>query len=272
VTNESNTLPISLKTFFGLGQIAEGVKYTGFTTFLLFYYNSVLGLSRTYAGTALLIAPVFDAVTDPLVGSLSDSFKHRLGQRHPFMYASAIPLAVSFGMIFSPPEGLGQIGLFLWLTSFAILVRASMTLYHVPHMALGAELTPDYHERTVVVAYRSGFGALGIALVLGLGWTFFFPDVDGRLGRFDPKAYRSFGWIFGAIMLMSIVVSAWGTRSVIPTLAKAPENSEPLSSETTRGRIQGGSPEPILPRAGIGPDPFLRSAGCSGRSPAHSTE
>lgn len=145
-----------------MGQIAEGVKNTGFTTFLLFYYNSVLRLSGTYAGTALLIALVFDAVTDPLVGSLSDSFKHRLGRRHPFMYASAIPLAVSFGLIFSPPEGLGQIGLFLWLTRFAILVRASMTLYHVPHMALGAELTSDYHERIIVVAYRSGFGALAL--------------------------------------------------------------------------------------------------------------
>jgi Na+/melibiose symporter-like transporter len=221
-----------------VGQIAEGVKNTGFTTFLLFYYNSVLGLSGTYAGTALLIALVFDAVTDPLVGSLSDTFKHRLGRRHPFMYASAIPLAVTFGLIFSPPTGLGQIGLFLWLTGFAILVRASMTLYHVPHMALGAELTSDYRERTVVVAYRSGFGALGIALVLGLGWTVFFPDANGQLGRFDPVAYRSFGWAFGAIMLISIVFSAWGTRSVIPSLPKAPPDSEPFRPSRLVGEFR----------------------------------
>lgn len=211
-----------------MGQVAEGIKNTGFTTFLLFYYNSVLGLSGTYAGTALLIALFFDAITDPVVGSISDTFKHRLGRRHPFMYASAIPLAVTYGLIFSPPEGLGQMGLFLWLTGFAILVRASMTLYHVPHMALGAELTSDYRERTVVVAYRSAFGALGVGLVLGLGWTFFFPDVDGQLGRFDPKAYRSFGWVFGAMMLVSIVVSAWGTRSVIPSLPKPPADAEPF--------------------------------------------
>ena len=68
------------------------------------------------------------------------------------MYASAVPLAVTFGLIFSPPKELGQLGLFLWLTGFAIPVRASMTLYHVPHLALGAELTSDYRERTVVVA------------------------------------------------------------------------------------------------------------------------
>ncbi len=239
MTHASPRLPISIKTFFGMGQIAEGIKNTGFTTFLLFYYNSVLGLSGTYAGGALLIALVFDAVTDPVVGSVSDTFKHRLGRRHPFMYASAIPLAVTFGLIFSPPEGLGQIGLFLWLTGFAILVRASMTLYHVPHMALGAELTSDYRERTVVVAYRSGFGALGIALVLGLGWSIFFPDVDGQLGRFDPAAYRSFGWVFGAMMLVSIVVSAWGTRSVIPSLPKAPEDSEPFHPRRLMSEFRG---------------------------------
>ena len=71
MTTASHRLPISIKTSFGVGQIAEGVKNTGFTTFLLFYYNSVLGLSGTYAGTALLVALVFDAVTDPLVGSSS---------------------------------------------------------------------------------------------------------------------------------------------------------------------------------------------------------
>ena len=228
MTNDSPRLPLPLKTFFGVGQIAEGVKNTAFTTFLLFYYNSVLGLSGTYAGSALLIALVFDAVTDPLIGSLSDTFKHRWGRRHPFMFASAIPLAVTFGLIFSPPEGLDQFGLFLWLTVFAVLVRASMTLYHVPHMALGAELTNDYHERTVVVAFRSAFGALGIALVLGAGWSIYFPDVNGEMGRFNSAAYREFGWTFGAVMMVAIMVSAWGTRSVIPSLPQPRENAPPF--------------------------------------------
>lgn len=226
--NSSAKLPVSIKTYFGVGQVAEGVKNTGFTTFLLFYYNSVLGLPGTYAGIALLIALVFDAVTDPVVGSLSDTFRHRWGRRHPFMVVSAIPLAVTFGLIFSPPAGLGELGLFLWLTVFAVLVRASMTLYHVPHMALGAELSADYTERTVVVAYRSAFGALGVALVIGLGWTVFFADVDGELGRLDPLNYRSFGWTLGAVMLVAILVSAWGTRSTIPSLPQAPEHPPPF--------------------------------------------
>ena len=78
------------KTAFGVGQIAEGVKNTAFSYFLLFFYHQVLGLSGTLTGLALFIATAFDALTDPLAGSFSDRFRHRFGRRHPFMYASAM--------------------------------------------------------------------------------------------------------------------------------------------------------------------------------------
>ena len=136
-----NTAPVPLrtKTAFGIGQIAEGVKAASFNYFLLFYYTQVLGLPGTWTGLALFIATSFDAVTDPLTGSLSDRLRHRWGRRHPFMYASALPMAVFFALLFAPPEGLGPESLFLWLLCFTLLVRGAMTLYHVPHLALGAE-------------------------------------------------------------------------------------------------------------------------------------
>jgi Na+/melibiose symporter-like transporter len=118
-----------------IGQASEGIKNAAFSFLLLFLYSQVLGLPAFLAGTALAIALVFDAVTDPVAGSLSDSLKHRWGRRHPFMYASAIPLALSFALVFHPPSGLGQMGLFVWLTVFAVLVRGAMTLFHVPHLA-----------------------------------------------------------------------------------------------------------------------------------------
>ena len=82
-------VPLSSKLAFGIGQYAEGLKNTAFSLFILFYYNQVLGLSGTLAGAALFIALLFDAITDPLAGSLSDNFKSRLGRRHPFMHLSA---------------------------------------------------------------------------------------------------------------------------------------------------------------------------------------
>jgi Na+/melibiose symporter-like transporter len=70
------------------------------------------------------------------------------------MYASALALGLCFVALFSPPSGLGSWGLFAWLVTFAVLTRQAMTLYHVPHLALGAELTSDFVERTSIVAYR----------------------------------------------------------------------------------------------------------------------
>ena len=186
-------LGLGTKTAFGIGQIAEGAKNGAFNIFLLFYFTAVLGLPGSLAGAALLIATTFDAVTDPLAGALSDRLRHRWGRRHPFMYASAVPLGITFALLFRPPAGLGTMGLFAWLTTFTVLVRASMTLYHVPHLALGAELSRDYTERTSIVAFRTFFGLVGTALVVVFGWGVFFRPTqafangqasqDGRGGR-----------------------------------------------------------------------------------------
>ena len=138
---------LSMPTMFayGLGQAAEGVKNQAFNVFLLFYYQQVIGIPGTLAGLALGIAMVFDAITDPVAGVISDRVRTRWGRRHPFMFFSAFPLVICFVALFSPPDGLEEFGHFIWLTAFAILVRGALTFYYVPHLALGAELAQDYH-------------------------------------------------------------------------------------------------------------------------------
>ena len=163
------------KVSYGIGQASEGIKNGAFNVFVFFYYAQVLDLSTTYTGLAVFIALVFDAVTDPLIGSLSDNWRGRLGRRHPFLYASATPLALSFVCLFSPPN-LPEFGLFLWLTVFAVLTRASITLFYVPHVSLGAELSTDFHERTTVVAYRYFFSYVGQLVTYFVGFYIFFAD------------------------------------------------------------------------------------------------
>ena len=210
-------VPFSSKLAFGIGQFAEGLKNTAFSLFILFYYNQVLGLSGTLAGTALFIALLFDAITDPLAGSLSDNLKSRLGRRHPFMYASAIPLALAFVGLFSPPGAMGQTGLFLWLTAFAILTRGAMTLYHVPHLALGAELTENFQERTRIVAFRQFFSTFGNAAAVVIGLGLFFADEHG--GRLAIENYTPYAITLGALMVITIWYSAIGTQKEIPRLS-----------------------------------------------------
>ncbi len=210
---------------FGVGQVAEGIKTCAFATFLMFYYNQVLGLSSDLAGAAIALALVFDAITDPIVGSVSDRWQGALGRRHPFLYASAVPLGLAFILLFVPLvsiESAGQGGLFAWMLGATILTRAAMTLYHVPHMALGAELSADYDERTVLVAIRNFFGAVGFVLVFVLGFgVFLAPSVEFPNGQLNAAAYPPYAVTLAVIMTLSILLTAFGTRGRIPDLPKA---------------------------------------------------
>jgi len=218
-----------IRLAFGVGQYAEGVKGSAFSIFLLFYYTSIQNLSGTMAGVALLIALCFDGVTDPLMGSISDAFKSRWGRRHPFMYGSAIPFALSFFLLFSPPSDLSEFQLFLWLTFFAILTRGLMTVYSVPHMAMNAELTNDYTERTTLSAIRVFFSLAGYLSVAGGGFAFFFRATEKYSnGQLNPAAYPIFALVFASLMVLVIWLSALGTHSEIPRLPQPPENIDPL--------------------------------------------
>jgi Na+/melibiose symporter-like transporter len=217
------------KAMYGLGQAAEGIKNYAFESFLFFYYNQVLGLSGKLTGLALLLTLLCDAVMDPLAGSASDNLKHRWGRRHPFMYGSAIPLAITFALVFSAPHGSSQAVLFAWLTVTSILVRASMALYHVPHLAFGAELSDDYQERTAVVGWRLLFAVLGsVALVFGAWRIFFRPTPEFANGQLNPSAYPGLGATFGVLAMVAILVSSYCTRDRIPYLPAPPEKPEPF--------------------------------------------
>ena len=89
-----------VRFMFAVGQIPEGVQSTSFGFFLLFFYNQVLGLSGFFASLAIVVALLVDAVSDPVIGSWSDGFRHRWGRRHPFMYAAAAPFAICFYFVF----------------------------------------------------------------------------------------------------------------------------------------------------------------------------
>ncbi len=223
-------LCLRVKLAFGVGQWAEGAKGCAFSIFLLFYYISVQRLSGTLAGTAMLIALCFDGVSDPLMGSISDTFKSKWGRRHPFMYGAAIPYAISFFMLFFPPDDLSQTQLFIWFVVFAVLTRGFLTIYSVPHMAMNAELTNDYTERTSLSAIRGFFSVLGLLSVAAGGFFFFFRSTpEYANGQLNPAAYPFFALVFSIAMVIAIWLSAIGTHSEIPNLPQASKNVQTFS-------------------------------------------
>ena len=228
-STSDTTLTRGVKWSFGIGQMAEGIKNSAFSAFLLFYYNQVLGLPADSAGVAIAISLIFDAVTDPMIGTISDRWRSAQGRRHPFMYASALPLGLSFYFLFAPADFAingTETTLFLWMLAFTLLTRGAMTLYHVPHLALGAELTADYDERTTLVAIRQACSVAGYLLVYGLGFGVFFAPTDAfENGQLNGAAYPPFAFVLAVLSVVTILISGWGTRSRIPYLPAPPRDA-----------------------------------------------
>jgi len=220
-TPRASRVPLRIKLAYGSGSIADGAKNAAFNSFLLYYYTAVLGLPGTLSGLAIFLALCVDAITDPLVGSISDNFASRWGRRHPFMYAAALPMGLCFLALFDPPDGLGTHGLFLWLTTFAIGVRLFLTFYMVPSGALAPEMTTHYDERTTLVSFRWMLGWLGSLSVTGAGWFWFFADsADGIDGRLEAANYPALG-LYGCVLVATaILVSSAGTHTLIPALRR----------------------------------------------------
>jgi GPH family glycoside/pentoside/hexuronide:cation symporter len=123
-------------------------------SFLLFFYSQAVGLDPWLAGIALTIGRLWDAVSDPLMGAISDRTRSRMGRRRPYIIFGSIPLALTYVAMWTPPLGWSQMELFFYLMITDIAFNTCMTVVSIPYTSLGAELTTDYHERTKVTAIR----------------------------------------------------------------------------------------------------------------------
>ena len=207
------------KIGFGAGAIAFGVKETGFSFFLLLFYNQVLGLPASWVGAALMTALLVDAVIDPSIGSLSDRWRSRWGRRHPFMYAAALPAALTYFLLWNPPAQLHGAGLAAYLLVMTVLVRGFIALYEVPSTALVPELTRNYDERTSLFAYRSLMGwASGIVVAVLAYAVYLRPTAAQPFGVLNRDGYSGFALTGSGLIFASIVISALVThRRIVAT-------------------------------------------------------
>jgi Na+/melibiose symporter-like transporter len=217
-----NALKLRTKLAYGVGAIGESSVIWLFSTLAFFFYNQVIGLSGTLAGLAVLIATLFDAVSDPLVGSISDNFRSKYGRRHPFMFAAPLPAMLCIYLVFSPPVGMEQIAIFAWFAIFTILLRLSITLFTIPHLALGAELSDDYIERSNVMSFNNVFAYTGVIIMHVYVWFFVFPNIDGfEMGQLSRDAYPSIVFFSCLLIGTAMTASAFYTRDQIPNLKQA---------------------------------------------------
>ena len=209
----------STRFFYGLGGVALGLKDNGFSYLLLIFYNQVVGLPAATVGLAVMIALVIDAMFDPIIGQMSDNFRSRWGRRHPFMYASALPIALSYLLIWNPPTGWSHEALFAYLIVVAVLIRTFLALFEIPSAALAPELTTDYHGRTNLLSFRALFIWYGALIMTLLTFRVFLKaDAAHPVAQLNPAGYSMYGLVSAIVMFVVILASAIGTHSQIPFL------------------------------------------------------
>lgn len=212
------------KFFFGIGSLAQGAKTVAYSAYLLIFYNQVMGVPASLVSTALLISLVIDAISNPILGQISDNTRSRWGRRHPYMYLAAAPTALLFWAMFNPPADLGNSGMFWYILIVSMLGRIAINFYELPSAALTPELTNDYDERTALMTWRYFFGYVG---GLGIGTLLFFkllqPTPDYPVGQLNPEGYHQLGVVGGVLIFVSIMACALGTHDRIAFARQAEE-------------------------------------------------
>ena len=156
--------PVPTRALMGYGLAAAPAQFMYVLILIMYLKYAVddLGASAAAIGTVFLVAKLWDAVSDPLVGSLSDRTVHPLGRRRLWLFLSA-PLLCVFGvMAWAPPSGLEGAALVAWITVSVLGFYTAYTVFEVPHMALGAELTFHRQQRNLVFGIRQVVRTLGM--------------------------------------------------------------------------------------------------------------
>jgi glycoside/pentoside/hexuronide:cation symporter, GPH family len=213
----ADRLSVWQKAIYGFGDVIVAMRQTIFQFYLLPFYTDVVVLAPWLAGLGKMLGFVWDGVNDPITGYLSDRTQTRLGRRRPFLVGAALPLGLTFGLLWSPPTHLGPAAAFLYMLVAFVLMDTFFTLYATPYLALGAELSRDYHERTQISASRSFFHVLGLfagGVVPGL--------IVRRWADAPATGYARMGFGMGACMAVVALVTGLLTREIPPASGERP--------------------------------------------------
>lgn len=181
-----------IKGVYALGYFGQTVLQNAFFFFVMLFYTDVVRLPSQFIGVALAIGRIFDAVTNPLMGQMSDRTRTRFGRRRPYIMGGGIFWGVVFVLLWMALPGWSQGAKFAYLVLMDILFAVGVTVFIVPYLALGAELSLDYDERSSIAGYRIAFMQMG--QIVGAGMLALAYFIKGRMGQW-PDLGRLLAWL-----------------------------------------------------------------------------
>jgi sugar (glycoside-pentoside-hexuronide) transporter len=199
---------LSLRTIlsYGSGQLGLNVTYTSIGMFLTYFYADVIEISPAIIAYAILIGNAWDAITDPMMGQISDRVRWKRGRRRPFFGFGAVPMAVIFLLVFSPEYFPLKVDLSIYITTVIVLLFTFRTMVETPYIALAPELSLDYDERTRISAFRQFFANIG-DMIGAMG-----PLIATQLIMSETSAYASFGMVAALLTVVGLLIAYIGTK------------------------------------------------------------
>ncbi len=202
-----DALPLSVKLGWSIGALGVAILLNGIGALALFYMVSILGIDPFVAGGLIFATKILDMLIDPAIGMASDRTRSRWGRRRPWLFAGAIVSGAAFVGFFAPPPGLSPLLATVWAGGALAAYTVGYSLFNVPFMAMPAEMTDSYHERSAIHAWRIVFVSIGAFLAAAMA-----PVLLERLGKTEASSYATMGWIGGALVLGTMLAAVAGTR------------------------------------------------------------
>jgi Na+/melibiose symporter-like transporter len=195
-------VPLGTTIAYGMPGLGAGYMYLLMSLYVMKFSTDVLLIAPAVMGIIFSISRIWDAISDPIAGYLSDRTTFKFGRRRTWMLLSFVPISFGFLAVFSPPESMQGQSLDLWMMIAILSFYSAITLFNVPHMALGAELSEDYHERTRLFGVRHIGFTLGSILSL-VSMSLLISEENSPTG--DVRELAS-NLAFFAVAVMSLMI------------------------------------------------------------------
>jgi GPH family glycoside/pentoside/hexuronide:cation symporter len=201
---------------YSLGECANSLVMNGIFGFAMLFYTKSLGLDPTWAGLAMSVSVFWEAITEPVMGHISDNTRSRWGRRHPYILVGGLLMAVCSYLIWTVPDFCrgSQMGIFWYLVGMNLLLRTGLTMFFIPYMALGFEMCTDYQGRSRLQGIRQIFNMAANFAGPAMAWVFFFGGKGNTQATAIEANYHHMGATFAGatavfVVLVCILTFRW---------------------------------------------------------------
>jgi glycoside/pentoside/hexuronide:cation symporter, GPH family len=217
-------LPLSLKLGYGVGEIGINIFIVTTGMFLLYFMTIVLKINPALAGTALIFAKLWDVISDPLMGKLSDSTRSKHGRRRPYLLYGAVPFGLAFLILFIAPPFNGEMAKTVYVVLLYALGCTTFTIVAVPFSSMVAEMSDNYNERMSITAFRMSFASVGALIAGGVAM----PLVN--MGGGGEAGFAVMAQVFAAVMIFSSLICFFATKQApsLPPVEDVPPVMEQI--------------------------------------------